>query len=171
MQPATFTGYSIVLRRVQGFTLIELILVSGLSGFLLTAWIGSLTYHLVSLDNRLQTARKTQQFNQIGVWLSQELERARDNGEYAWSFHDGCLLYSEDSGVRVQNGLLQWRGGERPCYSPSWVSLSDRADFSITSFSVAHTGEEQGYLSLSADIEGETVSWEYRFNGKLLLNP
>ena len=160
-----------MLKKVQGFTLLELILVSGLSGFLLTAWIGSLAYHLVTLDTRLQTARKTQQFNQIGVWLSQELERARDNGEYAWSVTNTCVLYGDDGGVRVHNGVLQWRGGDRLCDFLGWVSLSDSADFSITDLTVAHEGEERGYLSLSAEIEGETVSWEYRFNGKLLLNP
>lgn len=160
-----------MLSRAQGFTLLELLMVSGLSGVLLSAWIGSLSYHLVSLDIRMQTARKTQQFNQLGIWLSQELERARDSGEYAWTFNHGCLLYGSEGGVRVQNGQLQWRGGDRMCQVPGWVALSDAADYLITGFNINDDGAEQGYLWLSADIEGTTVSWEYRFNGKLLLNP
>lgn len=156
-----------MLRRAQGFTLLELIVVSGLSGLLLTTWAGSLAYQLSALDTRMQTARKAQQFNQLGFWLSQELERARDNGEYAWRWQKGCLLYSDESGVRLRNGLLQWRGGTRTCEQNNWVSLSDSADYQMTEFNIAISDTEQGYLTLSALIEGQSVDWEYRFNGKL----
>lgn len=160
-----------MLRRAYGFTLIELLLVSGLSGLLLTTWVGSLTQQLVALDIRLQTARKTQQFNQLGFWLSQELERARDNGDYAWRWQEGCLLYSDEGGVRLKNGVLQWRGGTRLCHQNNWISLGDSADYQITDFNIATSHDEQGYLSLSALIEGEGVDWEYRFNGKLHFVP
>lgn len=160
-----------MLRRAHGFTLIELIMVSGLSGLLLTTWVSSLSQQLVALDMRLQTARKTQQFNQLGFWLSQELEHARDNGDYAWRWQSSCLLYSDEGGVRLQNGLLQWRGGTRLCHQNNWVSLSDSADYQITDFNIAIRDGEQGYLTLSALIEGEPMEWEYRFNGKLHFLP
>ncbi|MCC5880400.1 MAG: prepilin-type N-terminal cleavage/methylation domain-containing protein [Idiomarina sp.] len=160
-------------QRAHGFTLLELLLVSGLSGIILTTWIGSLSQQLVALDKRLQTARKTQQFNQLGFWLSHELERARDNGDYAWLWAENCLIYGESSGVRVQNGLLQWRGGPRLCTDSGWVSLGDPEDYQITHLSVTHapSSDGNGYLQLSGIIEGEPVTWEYRFNGKLYFTP
>lgn len=160
-----------MLKRAHGFTLLELILVSGLSGLLLTTWVASLVPQLVALDTRLQTARKTQQFNQLGFWLSHELERARDSGDYAWHWQDSCLLYSDEGGVRLQNGLLQWRGGTRLCHQSNWISLGDNADYQITHFSINASEGELGYLTLSALIEGEPVDWEYRFNGKLHFQP
>lgn len=158
---------------MRGFTLLELILVSGLSGVILTTWIGSLSQQMVGLDKRLQTARKTQQFHQLGFWLSQELERARDSGEYAWQWQDGCLLYSEENGVRLQNGLLQWRGGPRQCSSSGWVSLGDPEDYQVTAFSISEGVDSHGngQLRLSAEIEGRPVEWEYRFNGQLYMVP
>lgn len=158
-------------RKLRGFTLLELVLVSGLSGLMLTTWLGAVSHQLVSLDKRLQTARKTQQFNQLGLWLSQELEYARDSGGYSWSWNDGCLLYNDDAGVRLQNGMLQWRGGLRRCHQVGWLNLGDPTDYEITSFSVTDGGYGNGHLRLTALIEGAPIEWEYRFNGQLHFVP
>lgn len=159
--------------RPHGFTLLELILVSGLSGLILTIWIGSLSQQMVGLDNRLQTSRKTQQFHHLGFWLSQELERARDSGEYAWQWQEDCLLYSDEGGIRLHEGRLQWRGGNRLCHQSRWTSLSDPADYEITGFRVTQSSHAHGngQLWLSALIEGEALEWEYRFNGQLHFIP
>lgn len=158
---------------MQGFTLIELLLVSSMAGLLILSWSGLLSHQLVQLSQRASEARQQQQLRSIGFWLSHELERARDNGEWdwVWDARRSCLLYSESNGIRLSGGRLLWRGGERDCVSAGWVSLSEADNLYLVDLAVHNgvstNGTPGSWLQLSARINHNVSTWEYRFNGPI----
>lgn len=154
----------------RGFTLLELLMVSAVSAALLVSWSSFVTVNLFSMQEALHQSRQIQQFRQLGFWLSHELERSRDDGHWIWQQQGDCLLLSENTGVRVRQGQLQWRGGERDCDSSGWVSLSDAATFSITEllFEQQDNGADQLYMS--ALISGQPHQWRYVFSGKVYVH-
>lgn len=158
------------LQCAQGFTLIELLVVSSLSAVMILSWSGFTSYQLATLHKHANTARQQQQLRAVGLWLSHELERARDNGawDWVWSPGDECLLYGEGGGLRMRDGRIQWRGGERGCMEPGWVSLTDSQNLQINNFVLDASGA-QGKLRVTAHIDGQPTTWEYVFNGPIQL--
>lgn len=162
----------LALRRglPSGFTLIELLVVSSLSALLILSWSGFTSHQLATLHKNASTARQHQQLRSVGLWLSHELERARDNGAWDWIWDpaDECLLYGAEGGLRMRQSRIQWRGGERSCIDGGWVSLTDSNNLRIESFALDGSGA-RGKLRVTAEIDGQLTSWEYNFNGPIRL--
>ena len=156
--------------NARGFTLIELLVVSSLSAVMIFSWSGFTSYQLANLHKHASRARQHQQLRALGLWMSHELERARDNGawDWVWSPADGCLLYGAEGGLRIRDGRIQWRGGQRSCRDTGWVSLTDSRNLQIESFTVDDSGAA-GQLRVVAQIDGQPTTWEYRFNGPIQL--
>lgn len=152
--------------QVAGFTLIELLLVSAVSGVLIVSWTGFISQQLVPLNARSGEARQLQQLRSVGFWLSHELERARDNGDWDWVWHAAqqCLLFGSEAGVRLRDNRLLWRGGTRACSDNGWVALTEASNVTISGFALEQTATGS-WLSLSAHIGSKVETWSYRFNG------
>lgn len=160
-------------KRQRGFSLIELLVVSGVSGVLLLSWVQGFSYHSLLLDRSLSQAAREQHFYQLAVWLVNELERAREQGIYEWQWDDQCLNYgsgNEAGGVRVRNGTLQWRGGERTCAEGYWLNMVDTG-VEITELRIYNTTAGHGMLGLSAEVGTNEIIWEHRFEGALYFAP
>ena len=157
-------------KHTQGFTLIELLVVSSLSALMILSWSAFTSYQLATLHKHASTAREHQQLRAVGLWLSHELERARDNGSWDWLWYpdDECLLYGEEGGVRMWQSRIQWRGGLRGCQELGWVSLTDSRNLHIENFVLDGSGAK-GRLRVTAKIDGQLASWEYSFNGPIQL--
>ncbi|MCL5049214.1 MAG: hypothetical protein M1473_01540 [Firmicutes bacterium] len=156
-----------MLGRQRGLSLLELVLVMGVSSALVVGWTALVSRHFVDLDKQSQQLRAEQGLYQFGIWLSQELERARDQGDWDWHWNDAeqCLLYSETGGVRLRQGQMQWRGGSRLCHQNGWVALTDADTFHITQWVVLANLSTQ--LNIEAQVGDRLMVWQYRFNGAL----
>ncbi len=160
-------------NQQRGFSLIELLVVCSLSGVLLLSWIHGFSYHSLLLDRSLTQAARKQQFYQLAVWLVNELERAQEQGIYDWHWNDQCLVYGKGDqagGVRVRNGNLQWRGGERTCAEGYWLNMLDDG-VQIIELQLYNEADGYGMLGLSAQAGTEEIMWEHRFDGALYFNP
>lgn len=151
---------------MAGFTLVELLLVSAVSGVLIVSWTGFISQQLIPLTTRSAEARQLQQLRSLGFWLSHELERARDNGDWDWVWHErqNCLLFGAETGVRFRDHRLLWRGGTRACNESGWVALTESNNLTVAGLTLEQA-ENGSWLHLSAQIDNRLVTWAYRFHG------
>lgn len=155
-------------HRQAGFTLLELMLVVGLSGFLLLAWSSALAALWSDSARATYRAQQAQHFYQFGLWLAYELERARERGVYRWQVEAECLIYGE-YGVRLQNGMMQWRPTENSCSSTGWISMYDPNGFQMQQFELIDQAPEPPLLRLHGAYDGASWEWQYRFRGPVVI--
>lgn len=155
-------------RAHRGFTLLELMLVLGLSSLLLLAWSSAMA--ALWSDNARTTyrAQQAQHFYQFGLWVAYELERARENGHYRWQLEPGCVLYGAH-GMRLRQGMMQWRPEDRQCDESGWISMYDPNGFSIQYFELVNEAPAPPLLRLGGEFDGVSWQWQYRFRGAVAL--
>lgn len=154
-------------RKEKGFTLLELMLVMGLSGFLLLAWSSALVALWSDNARSMYRAQQAQHFYQFGLWLAYDLERARERGIYRWEMAANCILYGVD-GVRLRDGMMQWRPQDSNCKSPGWISMYDPHGFRITQFEIVDQTPQPPLLRLGGTYDGINWQWRYRFRGPVV---
>lgn len=155
-------------RKERGFTLLELMLVLGLSGFFLLAWSSALAALWGDNARSMYRAQQAQHFYQFGLWLAYDLERARENGVYRWQKAGECILYGAD-GVRLHDGMMQWRPKDSDCDGPGWISMYDPHGFRIHQFEITDETPQPPLLRLGGSYDGVSWQWRYRFRGPVVL--
>lgn len=154
-------------RKDSGFTLVELMLVLGLAGFLLLAWSSSLAALWSDSARTQYRAQQAQHFYQFGLWLAYDLERARERGVLRWHTEDGCIIYGAD-GVRLVEGMMQWRPKDIGCSGPGWVSMYDPNGFQMDHFEIIDRTPEPPVLQLAGSYDGANWQWRYPFRGAVV---
>ncbi|MGX5913399.1 PulJ/GspJ family protein [Aliidiomarina sp. Khilg15.8] len=155
-------------HKQGGFTLLELVLVMGLSGFLLLAWSSAMTALWSDSARTTYRAQQAQHFFQFGLWLAYELERAREGGVYRWQVEPGCVIFG-DHGVRLQDGMMQWRPANRGCSASGWISMYDPNGFRMQQFELIDQTPAPPLMRLSGSYEGASWEWQYQFRGPVVL--
>lgn len=163
-------SHTVAVNRVKGFSLLELMLVLLLSSTLLLAWVGLLTGVWAQANRQQQLHTQAQLFYQLAFWLARDLERAGEQGHWRWNWQPDCLLYA-DHGVRMRQGLLQWRPQERGCDDSGWIALHDVNGFQLTGFALQALPQQQAMLRLSASYDDHEWEWRYLLPAPVVLEP
>lgn len=148
----------------QGFSLLELMLVSALGALLSLVMVGVFSYPLITLEHQQQSLRERHYLMMHSMWLIAELHRAIAEGQVIWQFEENCLLYAPLAGVRIEHGAMQWRGGERSCNDGYWQSLTDPRQLVFTAIEItvqAHTWQVN-VSAQSAQQPSRQWQWHYQ---------
>ncbi|RUO30247.1 hypothetical protein [Aliidiomarina soli] len=159
-------------RQQRGASLLELSLVMLISAVFMLVWVPVFSRPLIELDQRLTHARRVQHFYQLAGWLDGELRRTVDAGQinWQWSAATQCLLLGDELGLRLRDGHLQWRGGDRSCSDGYWSNLNESAHAYIESFVFTlNTAEPtpQAFVSVAGRVGDDLLNWQVRIDGQL----
>lgn len=141
-----------------------------ISAVMLLAWVGLLTGVWGQANRQQQLHTQAQLFYQLAFWLARDLERAGENGHWRWHWQHNCVLYAEH-GVRLREGILQWRPQDRGCDDTGWIALHDVNGFQFSQFVIQPLAQQQAMLRLTADYGGHDWEWRYLLPAPVELEP
>ncbi|MCH8492572.1 MAG: prepilin-type N-terminal cleavage/methylation domain-containing protein [Idiomarina sp.] len=141
-----------------GFSLVELSVALALSSTILLAAITAHSQLWASAWQGQQQMREEQSFYALAHWVMRDVRRVLSEAEYesaAARFANQCLLYG-DHGVRVRNGVLQWRPNQADCESLGWLALHDPQGFKVTHLKFTSLSARDYQLCVSGAAKQKT---------------
>lgn len=160
----------------RGFSLIELSLALALGSAIVFAAITAHSQLWATAWQGQQQMREEQSFYALAHWLMRDVRRVLNAPEHpaehedhavATSFANQCLLYGAH-GVRVRNGILQWRPNQATCESSGWLALHDQHGFKVTYLHFSAINSYHYRLCVSGALRQKKqteMHWCYQFRG------
>ena len=151
-----------------GFSLVELSVALALSSAILLAGITAHSQLWATAWQGQEQMRAEQSFYALAHWVMRDVRRALGETEYESASAQQCLLYGEH-GVRVRNGVLQWRPNQADCESLGWLALHDPYGFKVTHLNFAKVSAHDyqlcvtGAVKQKAQKEQSEMHWCYLF--------
>lgn len=140
-----------MLNKNKGFTLLEVVLATGLAALLGSALLSWHLHFHYSIQRQQAKQAAVQAVHHWLHWLWRDLQNTLTNqpGNWHYQANEQCLLYA-DVGVRVKSGALQWRPQSASCSTPGWQALNDPKRVRISKLSI-----DEQQLCLTASLKGQ----------------
>ena len=154
-----------------GFSLVELSVALALSSAILLAAITAHSQLWATAWQGQQQMRAEQSFYALAHWVMRDVRRVLGEADSESITEHQCLLYGEH-GVRVRNGVLQWRPNQADCESSGWLALHDPHGFKVTQLNLSQLGSRDYQLCVTgaakqkmqqAQSEQPAMHWCYPF--------